>query len=96
MLRLLDGCAAAKPALAEFEQVTGRGAFALSADQMQTNVVAQPLVCAWQLAVWAEIAARLPQPSAFAGYSVGELAAYGCAGAWRLPTWFSWRSDAPH
>ena len=48
---------------------------------MQVNAIAQPLVCAFQLAVWAAIGAKLPPIGALAGYSVGELAAYGCAGA---------------
>jgi [acyl-carrier-protein] S-malonyltransferase len=46
-----------------------------------TNRVAQPLICAYQLACWAELHAALPRPALFAGYSLGELAAYGCAGA---------------
>lgn len=48
------------------------------------NTLAQPLICAFQLAMWAAIAPILPRPALFAGYSVGELAAYGCAHA--LPT----------
>ena len=31
--------------------------------------------------VWHELADRLPAPSLVAGYSLGELSAYGCAGA---------------
>jgi [acyl-carrier-protein] S-malonyltransferase len=45
------------------------------------NVRAQPLVCVSQLAWWAALRDQLPQPVAFAGYSVGELAAYGVADA---------------
>ena len=49
---------------------------------LHVNVVAQPLVCALQLATWAGLRGKnLPEPRAIAGYSVGELAAYGCAGA---------------
>ena len=51
---------------------------------MQVNATAQPLVCAFQLAVWAAIGRRSPPVRALAGYSVGELAAYGCAGALSL------------
>ena len=43
------------------------------------NRIAQPLICAWQLALWSALAPRLAAPILFAGYSVGELAAYGCA-----------------
>ena len=40
------------------------------------------MVCALQLATWAALREKnLPEPRAIAGYSVGELAAYGCAGA---------------
>jgi [acyl-carrier-protein] S-malonyltransferase len=45
------------------------------------NRLAQPLLCAVELATWAALNPKLPEPLAFAGYSVGELTAYGCAGA---------------
>jgi [acyl-carrier-protein] S-malonyltransferase len=45
------------------------------------NAVAQPLVCAAEVATWAALREGLPPPRAIAGYSLGELAAYGCAGA---------------
>ena len=45
------------------------------------NAVAQPLLCAAELATWAALRARVPTPRVVAGYSLGELAAYGCAGA---------------
>ncbi|WP_119157243.1 acyltransferase domain-containing protein [Caldimonas tepidiphila] len=45
------------------------------------NEVAQPLVTGTSLAAWAALAPLLPQPPAIvAGYSVGELAAFACAG----------------
>lgn len=77
---LKDDCRA-KPIWEIFARETGRDPFTLSAEEMQVNVIAQPLVCAFQLAVWAAIGDRLPSVSAMAGYSVGELAAYSCAGA---------------
>lgn len=46
-----------------------------------TNRVAQPLVCAAELATWTALRAALPPPRVIAGYSLGELAAHGCAGA---------------
>ena len=70
-----------EPIWAVFARETGADAFALSAEAMQVNLVAQPLVCAFQLAVWSHLAPLLPAPIALAAYSVGELAAYGCAGA---------------
>jgi len=45
------------------------------------NDVAQPAVCAVTLATWAGLCGELPQPRLVAGYSLGELSAYGCAGA---------------
>ena len=44
------------------------------------NAVAQPLLTAACLAAWQRIAGLLPPPIAVAGYSVGELAAFGAAG----------------
>jgi [acyl-carrier-protein] S-malonyltransferase len=45
---------------------------------------AQPLLCLFQAMVWAELSDRLPTPQLVAGYSLGELSAYGCAGALTL------------
>ena len=44
------------------------------------NAEAQPLVCATELATWAALAPRLPAPTVFLGYSLGELVAHACAG----------------
>ena len=44
------------------------------------NAVAQPLLCLTELATWSALRGSVSQPGAFAGYSVGELAAYACAG----------------
>lgn len=45
------------------------------------NAIAQPLICITQLALWTALQPDAPKPVAFCGYSVGELAAYACAGA---------------
>lgn len=45
------------------------------------NRQAQPLVVAATLAAWEMLRDVLPQPALVAGYSIGELAAYGVAGA---------------
>jgi [acyl-carrier-protein] S-malonyltransferase len=50
-------------------------------ERLFDNALAQPLVCAGALAAWRALAPRIETPLAFAGYSIGELAAYGCAGA---------------
>lgn len=51
------------------------------ASRLFENTIAQPLVCAYQAVLWSSLAPRLAPPILFAGYSVGELAAYGCAGS---------------
>jgi [acyl-carrier-protein] S-malonyltransferase len=49
--------------------------------QCHANGFAQPLITATALAAWTAIATELARPpAAVAGYSVGELAAYACAG----------------
>jgi [acyl-carrier-protein] S-malonyltransferase len=50
-------------------------------ERMFDNAIAQPLICAAQLATWAALRDELPTPAAIAGYSVGELASYGIADA---------------
>ena len=45
------------------------------------NATAQPLVTLAELATWTALRDLLPAPRLFAGYSLGELAAYACAGA---------------
>jgi [acyl-carrier-protein] S-malonyltransferase len=59
--------------LASIARAGGREAF--------RNAVAQPLVCAAEVATWAALRGGLPAPRLVAGYSLGELAGYGCAGA---------------
>lgn len=45
-----------------------------------SNRTGQVLCCTQALAAWATIRPQLPCPVVLAGYSVGELAAWGCAG----------------
>ncbi len=45
------------------------------------NTAAQPLLVIAEVATWTALRDALPTPRVFAGYSLGELAAYGCAGA---------------
>jgi [acyl-carrier-protein] S-malonyltransferase len=45
------------------------------------NRVAQPSIVAATLAMWAALERSLPTPALVAGYSIGELSAYGVAGA---------------
>lgn len=45
------------------------------------NQLAQPAIVAATLAMWTALRDTIPAPSLVAGYSIGELAAYGVAGA---------------
>jgi len=83
MLDLLDGEPTAQRALDQAGLALGRDLRELvrNGTDLYRNRVAQPLLCAVQAATWAALAPQLPAPRVFAGYSVGELAAYGCAGA---------------
>jgi [acyl-carrier-protein] S-malonyltransferase len=84
MFAPLKGERAAEAILQMTNAVCGEDIAALlatSPDILQRNAIAQPLICALQLASWAVLAPLLPRPRVFAGYSIGELAAFGCAGA---------------
>ena len=48
---------------------------------MFENRVAQPAIVGATLAMWEALRRRVPAPAMVAGYSVGELSAYGVAGA---------------
>jgi [acyl-carrier-protein] S-malonyltransferase len=50
-------------------------------DALFDNRMAQPAIVCATLAMWQALQARLPAPKLVAGYSIGELAAYGVAGA---------------
>jgi [acyl-carrier-protein] S-malonyltransferase len=53
----------------------------LAAATLFDNQVAQPMLARSALATWAAVRDRLPAPDLCAGYSIGELIAYGVAGA---------------
>lgn len=46
-----------------------------------SNLMAQPLIVAATLSAWEAIESEISAPALVAGYSIGELAAYGVAGA---------------
>jgi [acyl-carrier-protein] S-malonyltransferase len=56
-------------------------ALPVAPDALFDNRVAQPAIVCATLAMWRALQARLPAPKLVAGYSIGELAAYGVAGA---------------
>jgi len=81
MFELLKSEPEAEAILAVYRNVTGSDAREYTPEELHVNQVAQPVLCAFQLSVWSALREHLPDPRVFAGYSLGELAAYGCAGA---------------
>lgn len=81
MFDSLAGQAAAAPVLDAAASLLGESLGAIAPERLTINAVAQPALCACQLAVWQVLRPHLPDPCILAGYSVGELAAHGCAGA---------------
>lgn len=83
MFARLQADPATAAGLAELAAVLGPDALALAADPARcfVNRHAQPLLCLYALTVGAAFAARGIEPGLVAGYSVGELAAYGLTGA---------------
>ena len=82
-LALSDPATAAALAGWGVERAAGLAPQALPAspEALHDNRIAQPLVVAATLAMWQALRADLPMPALVAGYSIGELAAYGVAGA---------------
>jgi [acyl-carrier-protein] S-malonyltransferase len=82
-LQLVNGNAVAENVLMEGASVLGEHVrdWLARPQGLFDNRIAQPLICLAQLATWSALEPLLPPPSAFAGYSVGELASYACAGS---------------
>jgi len=53
---------------------------AVDTEKLVKNSIAQPLIFAQQMLLWAELQPRLPRPICAAGYSLGEMAACSAAG----------------
>ena len=70
---LLDGLSAAMPQV-------------FDGTDIYANSSAQPLIVAATLGMWEAIRQFAPQPALVAGYSIGELSAYGVAGAFTAAT----------
>jgi [acyl-carrier-protein] S-malonyltransferase len=51
-----------------------------SSDDLHADKIGQILCCTQAMAAWAVLSAKTPRPLVVAGYSVGELAAWGVAG----------------
>ncbi len=85
MFDKLLGCSATENALQSASAVFGCHPVEyfqqLSPQELFCNQPAQLLIGTLQMATWAAIRDTLPTPNVFVGYSMGELVAYGCAGA---------------
>lgn len=83
MMQLVQEQAAARAVLQEAAESLGEDPrdWLRTPREFYRNRYAQPLLCVAQLATWRVLSGMLPAPRLFAGYSIGELAAYGCAGA---------------
>ena len=53
----------------------------LTEEELFLNQPAQLLITTLQQATWEALRSRLPAPKVYAGYSLGEVSAYGCAGS---------------
>jgi [acyl-carrier-protein] S-malonyltransferase len=83
MLDLITGDPAAEEVLSQGAAAIGTHvrAWLAQPERLDVNAFAQPLLCLTELATWAALRDKVAAPLAFAGYSVGELASYACAGA---------------
>jgi [acyl-carrier-protein] S-malonyltransferase len=83
MLDTIAGNAAAEAVLDEGARTLGEHVREWLAQPatIDANATAQPLLCLAELATWAALRDSIDPPLAFAGYSIGELASYACAGA---------------
>jgi [acyl-carrier-protein] S-malonyltransferase len=85
MFDLLAGCADAEPVFAAAWQYLHEDPrrFVREAprDALFTDRIGQILCCTQALAVWAGLGNARPARAVIAGYSVGEVAAWGCAGS---------------
>ena len=84
MFDLVAGCPEAEPVFAAAAAVLGRDprSFVKEAAlaDLFSDLSGQILCCAQALAAWAALGTVRPARAVIAGYSIGELAAWGCAG----------------
>ena len=89
MFDLVATSAEAEPVFAEAAAVLGLDPRQFLRDRpheaLFTDRVGQILCCTHAMAAWAALGDSRPTRATIAGYSVGELAAWGCAGALTMP-----------
>jgi [acyl-carrier-protein] S-malonyltransferase len=85
MFDLTANCPEAEPIFAAASEQLGqdprRFVHEAASEALFGDRVGQLLCCTQALAVWASLGVARPARAVIAGYSVGELAAWGCAGA---------------
>lgn len=85
MFDLVAGCPAAEPIFDVAAAVLGQDPRQFvresAPEKLFSNRSGQILCCTQALAAWAALGELRPAQAVIAGYSVGELAAWGCAGA---------------
>lgn len=90
MFDRLEAIEAAEPVFAAAASLLGTDPRVLVREAapatLQRNRTAQILCCTAALAAWSALAGRMPRRRLVAGYSVGELAAWGVAGLADTPT----------
>jgi [acyl-carrier-protein] S-malonyltransferase len=62
-------------------------------ETLARNAIAQPLIFAQQMLLWAQLREKLPRPVCVAGYSLGELAACSVAGTFPAATGLALASE---
>jgi [acyl-carrier-protein] S-malonyltransferase len=90
MFDLFADCSAAEPVFAAASKLLGQDPRRFVREAAPADLfadrAAQILCCTQALAAWAGLGAARPVRTVIAGYSVGELAAWGCAGALDMRT----------
>ena len=89
MFDLVAECTAAQPVFAAASEHLGTDPRRLVQDPgaaLFEDRIGQILCCTQALALWAALEEARPARAVIAGYSVGELAAWGCAGAFAAET----------
>jgi [acyl-carrier-protein] S-malonyltransferase len=84
MFDLFADCAAVEPIFAAASDVLGKDPRLLvqaASPGLFEDRIGQILCCTQALAAWAALEPARPVRAVIAGYSIGELAAWGCAGA---------------
>ena len=89
MFDLVANCPEAEPIFAAAASVLGqdprRFVHEAAPAELFSDLSGQILCCTQALAVWEALGTVRPARTVIAGYSVGELAAWGCAGALNGP-----------